>query len=145
MKKNIIILFLFFSILGFSQKVKFKDENVLIDGAEVCKFEKERNNTTLLTKSGEEFVNIISTAYPVKNPARSQPGGHNYPETIDNYVYTVRFLESGKELFTDMSPKDIVRTLFKSELITDKAQLDNDKVDKFITKYNNENLKFKIN
>ncbi|AWM13776.1 hypothetical protein NHF50_07735 [Flavobacterium sp. NRK F10] len=144
MKKVLILLLLSFSVLSFSQKVKFKKGNVLIDGVEVYKYENEGSTMTLSTLGGEEFVSFLSTSYEVPNPARSQPGGHNYPATLKKYVVTVRFLESGKELFTDLSSKEIAKAINKSELVSEDGSIDEEKLDKFINKYNNETLKLKI-
>lgn len=145
MKKVLVLLLLSFSVLSFSQKVKFKKGNVIIDDVEIYKYDSEGSSTTLSTKEGEEFVSILSTFYEVPNPARNHPGGHNYPATIKKFVYTVRFLDSGKEFYTDLGDKGVAKAIYKAELFGEDGKLDEEKIDKFINKYNNETLKLKIN
>lgn len=145
MKKVLLVTLFLVSFLGFSQKVKLKDGVVLIDKVEVLKYEDEGATTTFSTLKGEEFVSIISTYYEAPNPSRNYPGGHNFPATIRKSIETVRFLSSGKELTTDLGIKGIANAIHKSELISVDGIIDEEKVDKFINKYNNETLKLKVN
>ena len=144
MKKSIVFFFLIFSFFGFSQKVKFKKGMVLIDNVEVFKYDSEGNSTTYSSLDGDEFVIVLSTSYDIPNPNGNSPGMSGAPATLKRYVYTVRFLDSGKELYTDLFDKDLAKAFFKSELFNEDGSLNQDKVDKFINKYNNETLKLKI-
>lgn len=144
--KIIFILFVLFSSLcGFSQKVKLKKDKVLIDDVEVYTNVDEGTVNTLSTLSGTEFITIVATYYDERNPARNLPNGHNFPATIRKAIYTVKFLETGRELFTDLSFKDIIKSIYNSKMVDEKGEIDGDKMNIFITKYNNDNLRYKIN
>ena len=148
MKKAVVILFLSMSFLGFSQKVKLKKDKVLIDDVEVYNYEKEGFMYTFSTLSSVEFISVLITKYQERNPAHyngNDPYAYRYPAFYDKEVYTVKFLKSGKELFTDLREKDIIKAVYKSNLVDEKGEIDEEKLNVFITKYNNENLKLKIN
>ena len=61
------------------------------------------------------------------------------------FVFTVRFLKSGSEIFTDMDHKEVIKAIYKSKLVDENGNIDEEKLTIFINKYNNENLKLKIN
>jgi len=145
MKKVFTILLLTFSLLSFSQKVKIKKEKVFIDDVESYKYIDEGSVSSFSTLNSIEFVSIISTSYDVANPARNMPNGYRFPATIKNYIHTVKFLESGKELTTDLAIRDIIKAIHNSKLVDEQGKIDVEKLDVFINKYNNENLKYKIN
>ncbi|MDI9308756.1 MAG: hypothetical protein QM535_00975 [Limnohabitans sp.] len=143
MRRGLIILFLLMSILSFSQKVKFKKDKVLLDKVEVFNFLREGKMTTISTLSGVEFLTVLSTSYQKRNEFYNPKYSSSLPY-YDYYVYTVRFLKSGKELTTDVGLDNIIRAIKKSEMVDENGNVDEVKIDTFITKYNNENLKYKI-
>ena len=149
MKKVLVILFLSISFLGFSQKVKLKKDKVIIDDVEVYKFEKEGLLTTFSTlASSEEFISVLSTEYQERNDAyyrTPNPSKYGMSPMRSAFVFTVKFLKSGKELVTEMAPKDVIKAVFKANLVDESGKIDDEKLGVFITKYNNENLKLKIN
>ncbi|MDI1317607.1 hypothetical protein [Flavobacterium sp.] len=148
MKRIFTILFLGLSLISFSQKVKLKKEKVLIDEVETYNYEKEGRNITFSTLKSEEFISVLSTTYEERNPAhynQNNPQAYRYPATLNKEVNTIKFLKSGKELFTDMSDKDIIKAVFKANLVDENNNIDEEKLSIFINKYNNENLKLKIN
>jgi CRISPR/Cas system endoribonuclease Cas6 (RAMP superfamily) len=148
MKKIITILVLLVSFFGFSQKVKFKKEKVIIDDVEVFAYEKEGFMYTFSTLSSVEFISVLSTIYQERNPAhynQNNPQAYRFPALLNKEVNTVKFLKSGRELFTDLSDKEIIKAVFKAKLVNENGEIDEEKLDVFITKYNNENLKLKIN
>ena len=146
MKNFLIAIFLISFSFGFSQKVKLKKDKVIIDDVEIYNYTSEGTITSFSTLSdSKEFISVISTFYEAPNPARSQPNGHNFPATIRKAIFTVKFLESGKELTTDLGHKGIIKAVFTSKLVDDNGKIDDEKLNIFINKYNNENLKYKIN
>ena len=148
MKKMLVVLFLSISFLGFSQKVKLKKDKVIIDDVEVYNYEEEGRMITFSTLKSEEFITVLTTIYKERNPAhynQNNPQAYRYPALIDKRVYTVKFLKSGRELITDMRDKDIIKAVFKANLVDENNNIDEEKLNIFINKYNNENLKLKIN
>ena len=148
MKRIFTVLFLMLSIASFSQKVKLKKDKVLIDDVEVYNYEKEGFMYTFSTLSSVEFISVLITKYQERNPAHyngNDPNAFRYPAFYDKEVYTVKFLKSGKELFTDLREKDIIKAVYKANLVDENGVIDEAKLDVFINKYNNENLKLKIN
>jgi hypothetical protein len=149
MKKVLVILFLSISFLGFSQKVKLKKDKVIIDDVETYNYEREGLLTTFSTlNSSEEFISVLSTEYQTKNDAyyrTPNPSKYGISPMRAEFVFTVKFLKSGKELFTEMAPKEVIKAVFKANLVDENGKIDDEKLDVFITKYNNENLRLKIN
>ena len=45
---------------------------------------------------------------------------------------------------TDMSEKDIIKAVHKSNMVGSDGKIDEEKLNIFINKYNNENLKYKL-
>jgi hypothetical protein len=148
MKNVLLLLMLSFSILGFSQKVKFKKGKVLIDNVEFLNYEEEGLMTTYSLLEGGDFISVVSTYYEVRNDAYytlKNAAASGMSPTTKVYVYTVKFIELDKELTTDLSRKDLMAAVFKNKIIGEDSSVNKEKVDLFITKYNNENLKLKIN
>jgi hypothetical protein len=129
---------------GFAQKVKFKKGEVLIDGVASYKINEEPTVISFATLSGTEFVSVVFASYEEPNQAAKMPHTGYIPATLKRYVGTVKFLESGKEMFTDMSQKDIIKSIHNAGLVNAEGKVDGDKLNIFITKYNNENLKYKL-
>ena len=145
------LLFVFAALLmigsASAQKVKFKKDKALIDDVEVYNVDKDGMMMTLATLSGNEFITILTTTYQEKNPHHynaNNPHAHKFPQFVTKEVHTVRFLKSGAELYTDQSFKDIVKNVHKSGMVDAEGNLDDEKVNIFINKYNNENLKLKL-
>ncbi len=144
-------LFLFAALIAVgsasAQKVKFKKDKAIIDDVEVYNVDKDGMTMTLATPSGNEFITILTTTYQEKNPHHynaNNPQAHRFPQFVTKEVHTVRFLKSGAELYTDLSFKDIVKNVYKSGMVDAEGNLDDEKANIFINKYNNENLKLKL-
>ncbi|HEX9981522.1 MAG TPA: hypothetical protein VGB50_13255 [Flavobacterium sp.] len=146
MKKFLSVAILLLCVATISaQKVKFKKGSVLIDDVEVYKYEREGTMETISTLGSTEFMTILSTSYEERNPAHYRPHGENFPALITRWVYTVKFLASGRELVTDLNPKDIAKAVYKSGMIAEDGNIDEEKLNVFVNKYNNDNLKYKLN
>ncbi|HLA55861.1 MAG TPA: hypothetical protein VK623_07155 [Flavobacterium sp.] len=143
-KLALVIVLALCTSLTFGQKVKIKKGIVTVDDVEVYKIDKEGSMETLSTMASNEFLSILSTTYEVRNEAHYRPNGQNFPAMITKWIFTVKFLESGKDLATDLSPKDIIKAVYKSEMVDANGKIDEEKLNIFINKYNNENLKYKL-
>ena len=132
----------------FSQKVKLKKEKVIIDDVETYNFEKEGLSITFSTLTSKEFITVLSTTYQERNPnyySTPNPSKYCIQPLLNKEVNTIKFLESGRELFTDLSDKEIIKAVYKANLVDENGKIDEEKLNIFINKYNNENLKLKIN
>lgn len=148
MKKLLIALFLCFSFLSYGQKVKFKKGIVTIDGTEFVKYNEEGFFTSYSTLNDVEFITVLSTSYEERNSSyytTPNPSKYGIRPTISRYVFTVKFPEFDKELTTDMYQKDFILAIYKNKIINEDGTINEENIDKFISKYNNENLKLKIN
>lgn len=134
MKRVFIVLFLTLSVSCFSQKVKIKKDIVYIDEVETYKEDEEGKSTTISTLSGNEFITLIKDGF------EEWKQGNRYYTT----VYTIKFLVSGQEVLTDMSEKEILKAIYKSGMVAADGTIDEQKMNIFVNKYNNENLKFKL-
>lgn len=140
MKKVILGFAIIVSCLSFGQKVKIKKGFVSIDDKTIYKFERSGYTSIVSTLNGKEFLSINTNSYETDNPSR-----YSSIRTIDNFIHTVRFLDSDKEFTTNLSYNDICLNIYKSNLInSEDGKLDEDKVNIFIKKYNNEDLKLKL-
>jgi len=147
MKRIITVLFLVLSTVAFSQKVKFKKDKVIIDDVEMYNYDREGFMTTFSTLSSQEFMSVLITQYQTRNESYYQmkdPEKYSISPYKTENVFTVKFLQSGKEMFTQMSDKEVIKAFFKANLMDENGKIDEEKLDVFITKYNNENLKLKI-
>lgn len=143
-KAILLIAFLALSFSATAQKVKFKRGKVLIDKVETYEINNESTVTSFSTLNGKEFVSVVYTSYEEPNPASKMPHTGYIPPTLKKTVSTVKFLESGKEMVTNMSNKKLIKAIYKAEMVDADGNIDEDKLNIFINKYNNENLKYKL-
>lgn len=141
MKKILLSSMLIVSCMAFGQKVKIKKGQAFIDDKLVYNIEDTGTSEVISDLKGNEIVSILSTSYETP---KNRPLYPNESSTWRNVINTVRFLKNGKELLTDLSDKDIIKNLYKSNLIDETGELDDEKVDIFINKYNNDNLRGKL-
>lgn len=134
MKRLFTVLFLTLTLASFSQKVKIKNGMVSIDEVETYKFEKEGNSETLSTLSGNEFITLLKDGF------EEYRSGYRYYTT----VYTIKFLVSGQQILSDMSDKDIIKAIYKSGMVDADGKINEEKMNIFVNKYSNENLKLKL-
>ena len=140
-KASILIAFLLLASIGFAQNVKFKDSKVTIDNNQIYTFVKNGSVMTLATNLGTEFVSVLTSSYEEKNPAHAKPNGENFPAMRTVWIYNVKFLQSGREMITDMNPRDLIKAIHQSKMVVDEGIMDEEQLKVFISKYNNENLK----
>lgn len=145
MNKILLGFSLVVSFIAFGQKVKLKDGSVLIDKAEVYKYDSD-GVTTVSSLSEKELFVIKPSYYQVPNSLYGTPGCpvNNCSKLSTYAIYTVKFLKNGKELVTDLSEKDLIKNVYKAGIFDTSGNIDEEKADLFIAKYSNEDLKLKL-
>jgi hypothetical protein len=128
-------LFLSFSLLGFSQKVKFKKGEVLVDDALWLKYQDcgtFDSTCSLLNKENEEiiFFKFIS----VKG---AEPRTQSNPDGTLRYV-EISFLGEKKKIELKKTQKDCIELLYNSKVVNEDGTLNTEKVDRLVEKYGKE-------
>lgn len=141
MKKFLYLSIIFFSCIAFAQKVKFKKDKIFIDDKETYHVESNNINFILSDLKDNEIISVLGSTYQVRKAPPIYPNESPYWTQI---IYTVRFLKYNKELVTDLSDKDIVKNIYKSAIFDENGNADEAKIDLFIAKYSNEDLKLKL-
>jgi len=136
--KNVLVLILLalFTTTGFAQKVKFKKDMVLIDDIEAYKMKESGSTQVYSTLSGKEFMVISAMSYREEDDIAIN--------ITKQYVYIVRFLKSGKVVYTDASQKKMVANVYNDQMVDADGNVDEKKLEEFIFKYNNASLKNKL-
>ena len=136
MKKIFLFLLLSFSLLSFSQKFKFKNQEVLVDGNLWLKYDGCGGFNTFCsltnTTSGDEilFTKIIRDSGAESKTAANSNG--------DLVYFEVSFLGLDKKIELQKSYKSIVELLYKAKVVNDDQTLNEEKVDLLIEKYGTE-------
>lgn len=141
MKKILLLTFLIFSFFSFGQKVKLKKNIVYIDDKEVFHYEEIGFNTTFSTLSGKEFLSVNASKYEVP---KTIPTPSYMSKTWTEYIYKATFLNSGKNLITDIGNKELIKQIYKYGIVDENGNVDEGKIDILINKFNNEDLKLKL-
>lgn len=108
MKKIITLTLLLVSITTYTQKVKFKKGNILVDGINWCKYEKVgTNNKEIYTSlKGEEYLSVSFL---------SCGKGEDYVEYQE-----IHFFNTEIERFeVRLGYKDLIRNLIKEKVLED--------------------------
>lgn len=128
MKPNFFIL-CFLLIVGVhysnAQKVNFKKEFVLVDGKNCFVFKNDKTSCFYYIYDLETNEEVMYLCY-------------NDNETSSNYdddYYKVFFSKSGKSLELKSYKEKIVEMAIQNKVITAECKIDEDKIDNFITKY----------
>ncbi|HRE77807.1 MAG TPA: hypothetical protein PLL09_08280 [Flavobacterium sp.] len=132
MKKIITILFLFFSFLGFSQKVKFKKGDVIVDDVVWMKYTDcgtFDSTCSLYNLKDEEiiFFKYIFIEGAVPKTQANPQGRFGYVE--------VNFIGLKKSFEIQETNKNIIEILYKSKIFNSEGDLDEEKVDRLVQKY----------
>ncbi len=145
MNKIILSFAIIASSLVFGQKVKLKDGIVSIYKVEVYKYD-EDGVTTVSSLSDNELFVIKPSRYEVPNPMYGTVGcpASNCSRMIARAIFTLKFLTEGKEVITDLPYKDLIKNIYKAGIFDSEGKADEAKIDLFIAKYSNEDLKLKL-
>ena len=129
MRKSVTILFLGISLFGFSQKVKLKKGDILIDEKPWMKYDGCKtfdDPCSVLNLSGEELIFIKYV--DILQEDRISEFDVNYSEV--KFLGTNTFVE-----FEGKANKEILELIYKSKLIDESGQLNEENVQRFIEKY----------
>ena len=145
MTKILLGFMLLIASFTFGQKVKFKNGSVLIDKVEVFKYE-EDGIITVSSLSNKELFVIKPSYYEVPNPSYGTIGcpANNCQKMIRRAIYTVKFLNDSKELYTDINHKDLVNNIYKAGIFDAEGRADEGKENLFINKYSNEDVRLRL-
>jgi len=135
-KAFFLILLTLCTSMTFAQKVKIKKDAVLIDEVLTYKVEEAGSVQILSSLSGKEFLVITSNSYQ-DDEDEIRIGGKSW-------VYTLRFMDSGEMMYTDIRPKEIIAKVFNSKMVEANGTIEAKKLEDFINKYNNAKLKGKL-
>lgn len=131
--KNVlyILLFSLVSIAGFSQKIKLKKGDVLVDETAWLKYDGcggFDDVCSLINNGGEEiiFIKFIQSE-PSDNMLFNKYGDPNY--------YEVSFLGLNRKLEIREFFKDIIKVLYNGKVVAADGTLDEDKVNRMVEKY----------
>lgn len=131
---KLFALLLAFAALGVQagkkDKVKFKDHQVTVNGDEYlsasCKSIMHFNGPCTFSNAegGNKVVVIIPNQYVTKvKKYNSSTKTWYYTDGIRVY-YTLRFIESGEEFYMNTGFKQIIRAMYKSNLIAADGSVD---------------------
>lgn len=133
MKKLFTILILIISFSGFSQKVRVKKGNVLVDDIVWISCDEPAPYTfSLLDKNHEEIIFIKPIYIPGGAPrTQSNPNG--------NFSYfVIKFLGLKKEFELKTNYKDVLKILYLSKAINEDLTINEEKVNLLVEKYGTE-------
>lgn len=117
MKVIITIAILIISVNSFSQKVKFKKGDILVDGIVWCKYEKTAGKEFYSTLDGKEYMSVN---YLSCGTGEYYKGGKRGQENIERRVsyQEIRFLNTEIEMFeVRFGYKELIRILIKEKVI----------------------------
>jgi hypothetical protein len=88
--------------------------------------------------TGKEFLYITVNTY--------QPDEDEVAIRINTpyKVTTLRFNHQDKMMYTDLRPKDVIAKVYNAKMVDSEGNVDAKKLDDFIYKYNNQELKNKL-
>lgn len=128
MKNIFTILVVFVSFLSFSQKIKLKKEEVLVDDVVWLKYEKSNGfDLSLINLSGEEIVFLKFVKQGSDNMIFSRDGKPNY--------FEISFLGLNKKIEIRNFDKEIITIIYKAKVIKEDGTFDEEKVNRLVEKY----------
>lgn len=127
MKRIITVLFLSISLLGFSQKVKLKKGNVLVDEKVWLKYENNDFDYSVLNFNTEEIIFLKYIVQGPNNQVFSKEGEPNY--------FQIVFLGQNKKIEIRDFEEDVLAILYSSKVVNEDGTLNPDKVDRLVEKY----------
>ncbi|HNP31903.1 MAG TPA: hypothetical protein PKN96_01275 [Flavobacterium sp.] len=134
MKKTITILFFLISALVFSQEIKLKKGEILVDDKAWLNYDGcggfSANCSLMLTSNKEEVIYMKFVRVPGVEPIT------NYNKTGDLTYIEVKFLGVNRSIeLENVTFKKIITIIYNSKCINDDGSFDEDKVQRLIEKY----------
>jgi hypothetical protein len=135
MKKMILILLVLISFSGFSQKVKLKKGEILIDDVFWMNYQDCGAfdvTCSILNKNKDEviFLKWVKVAGAEPRTASNPEGNLSYVE--------VKFLGLNKFFEVLRTQKDVIAMLYNGKVINAEGELEEDKVARMVEKYGTE-------
>ncbi|MFN3967360.1 hypothetical protein [Flavobacterium sp.] len=130
MKKLFTVLFLLISLASFSQKIKLKKGDVLVDEKEWLKYKKDVFDYSILNLKGDEIIFIKYVVRGPNNQVFSKEGEPNY--------YQISFLGLNKKVEIRRFEKDILEILYSAKVVNEDGTLNPEKVETLVEKYGNQ-------
>ena len=132
MKKILVLLFLSISFSGFSQKIKLKKGEVLVNKELWLKYENcgaLSQFCSLLNLEGEEliFVKFFSVEGGTRRTKANSKGTIHYQEIV--------FLGLDKTIEVQETQKSILKLLYNGKVINEDGSLDKENVSRMVEKY----------
>jgi len=130
---NIAIVLI--SFVGFSQKIKLKDNTVLVDETAWLKYQDcgaFDKTCSLLNMNNEELI-----FFKFVNLEGVEPTTASNPKGALNYVQ-VKFLGFNKLFEIQKTQKNIIQLLFNAKVVNEKGELDEEKAATLVEKYGTE-------
>jgi len=140
MKINILLLIFSFLIAGasYSQKVKIKKGIATVDGVEYADMNECNGQTcTVMSLTGENILVMYWESFQKPNPVRRNPRSKApYHETVTERYSIIKFFGSDIEFESKLlSKKQILRALFKDNVIDSSGKLAIGNIDVFMKKH----------
>ncbi len=132
MKRILTVLLLMISVVSFSQKVKLKKGEVLVDETVWLKYQdcgSFQSTCSLLSKEGDEII-----FFKFINVKGAEPMTKSNPDGTLRYV-EINFLGQKKKIEIQKSQKDCIELLYNAKVVNEDGTLNPDKVDRLVEKY----------
>lgn len=132
MKKIIVVLFLSISIFGFSQKIKLKKGDVLVDDTAWLKYKEcggFDSTCSLIGKDDEEIIFFKWIQIPGIEPMTS-----SNPQGTLRYVEIV-FVGEKMKIELQKTQKDCIEIIYNAKVVNQDGTLNPEKVDRLVEKY----------
>jgi hypothetical protein len=133
MRNFFTTVFLGLSILSFSQEIKLKKGDVLVDEKVWLNYDGcggfSNSCSLMLTSNKEEIIYMEFVKIPGVEPIT------NYNKTGDLTYIEVKFLGLNKSIELDLTFKKAISIIYNSKCINEDGTFDEDKVQRIIEKY----------
>jgi Ni,Fe-hydrogenase I small subunit len=125
------VLFLLVSLISSSQKIKLKDEVVLVDDVAWLKYDGctgfKYQTCSLINNNNDEIIFFKFIVRGTDNMVFNKGGDPNY--------YVVSFLGLNKKLEIRELTKDIIKIIYNAKVVNADGTLNEEKVDRLVEKY----------
>jgi hypothetical protein len=131
MRNFFIVFFLLVSLISSSQKIKLKDEVVLVDDVAWLKYDGctgfKYQACSLINNNNDEIIFLKFIVRGTDNMVFNKGGDPNY--------YVVSFLGLNKKLEIRELPKDIIKIIYNAKAVNEDGTLNEEKVNRLVEKY----------
>ncbi len=133
MKNIFLVLLLIVSFLGFSQDIKLKKGEVLVDDKAWLNYDGcggfSQSCSLMMTSNKEEIIYMNLVIVPGVEPIT------NYNKTGDLKYIEVKFLGLNKIIELDLTFKKAISIIYNSKCVNADGTFDEEKVERLVEKY----------